>query len=246
MNTPILNLPYPTSADTADVPRDIQALALALDPIGTVPVGALMLWAAPSAPIAWLLCQGQQVDASLYPALAVVLGQTAGKIQIPNLTDRFPVGAGANALLGTGGANAVSLTDPNQIPAHGHPVSTSGRTGQTNTDHLHTFGTLTGGIHEHHARPGAASFLTADAGQPEEYAAVVTYAGGANITHLKYSVYTETDGGHAHTGTTNAMNMNSAHDHAIDFSLTSGSVGGSATHENRPPFVAVNFIIRAL
>src|SRR4051812_21406582 len=38
MNTPVLSLPYPISTDTADVPRDVKALAEATESTLTVPV----------------------------------------------------------------------------------------------------------------------------------------------------------------------------------------------------------------
>src|SRR4051812_35223478 len=53
MPTPILGLPYPTDDDLAQVPRDIKALADAIDPLGVLPVGALCMWPTAAAPTGW-------------------------------------------------------------------------------------------------------------------------------------------------------------------------------------------------
>ena len=87
-----LQLPYPTPDDTVDVPRDVKALADKIDPLGVVPIGSFMMWPTGVAPLNWLLMQGQQIDAAMYPALANVLGSSAGKITIPDMRDVFPVG----------------------------------------------------------------------------------------------------------------------------------------------------------
>src|SRR3954451_17518616 len=96
--TNINQLPHPELTDTADVPRDVGALAEKLDP-GIVPVGAIMMWLSAAAPnIAWLLCLGQtNISAFTYPALAAVLGTIAPEniyVKMPNMVGRVPVGSG--------------------------------------------------------------------------------------------------------------------------------------------------------
>lgn len=136
-NTPILNLPYPIPDDTVDVPRDVKALADAIDPLGTVPVGAMMMWPGAVAPGGWLLCQGQaNLSAATYPGLAALLGQTGGFVNMPDYRDVFPVGAGASMPLGsTGGAPSVALTVA-QMPSHNHNGLTGAR--DRSQSHAHT------------------------------------------------------------------------------------------------------------
>ena len=41
-----------------------------------VPVGSVMEYIGPDAPVGWLLCDGATIDAADYPALAALLGGT--------------------------------------------------------------------------------------------------------------------------------------------------------------------------
>lgn len=55
-NTPVYALPYPTLSDTADVPRDIQALATKLDGLSGLAPGPPLVSALPGSPV-----DGQEV-----------------------------------------------------------------------------------------------------------------------------------------------------------------------------------------
>jgi microcystin-dependent protein len=200
-NTPILHLPYPTEDDTVDPPRDIGALASALDPLGVVPVGSMLMWPTAAAPVGWLLANGQQVDAGIYPGLAALFGQVGGNVTLPDYRDTFPVGAGPTIPLGLrGGAASVALTTA-QLPSHNHGGLSGFRDRSQN--HSHTIGS------------GFVS-LPGRAGQ----------AGSQYV--IGDSVGSATD-------------ANDAPDHKHTISAD----GGGGTHENRPPFLAINFIIRA-
>lgn len=240
MPTPILALPYPSSADTADVPRDIKALADAVDPLGTVPTGALMLWPTDVAPGGWLLCKGGQVNAATYPKLALVLGATAGVITLPDFTDRFPVGTGATPVLGVGGVNAVALAT-NQLPAHNHAVTDPG--------HLH--GTDQQGYHAHNFTTSGSDVVDpqhtiATSGGWRGSVANFTGPGAINVPESTAVPIYGISGSHSHVGTTDGQGN---HGHNIDVRSTGISIqntGAGATHENRPAFRAINFIIRAI
>jgi microcystin-dependent protein len=257
MNTPILNLPYPTSADTADVPRDIQALAMAIDPLGTIPVGGLLLWPTAVTPSsAWLLCQGQSVDAATYPALALVLGSTAGQIAIPDFRNTFPMGAGSDAApLAAGGAREVTLTGA-QVGPHAHGVFDSGHGHTTTAAGAHDHGGVTGPSttsldHTHDMAYMVAGWpFGAPANWPMSlgsgYAVPGSNVQGASfITSTGYIL--GGPGGltnHQHT-----IPQAANHAHNVNSSQTGVIVQNSpaaTAHENRPPFRAINFIIRAL
>jgi microcystin-dependent protein len=184
-STPVLGLPYPVDGNTADVPRDMKALAEKLDGLGGVPVGVLMIWTGAVAPSGWLLCQGQTVLASSYPGLASVLGSAGGNVTLPNLSDRVPLGAsGSRPLKSTGGAATVALTAAQTaIRNHVHGSSGSG---------LSFLGQASLGIIGWLAGPGSQGVS-----------------------------------GFSTTG-----------------NPTGGEVNGAA-HENLPPYLAVNYIIRA-
>lgn len=95
-NTPNFTLPYPQSTDTPDVPRDIQALAQALDQL-LVPAGTVTAYGAATAPSGWLLCDGSQVSRTTYARLFAVIGTTYGAgngtttFTLPNLRGRVVV-----------------------------------------------------------------------------------------------------------------------------------------------------------
>jgi microcystin-dependent protein len=210
-NTSTLQLPYPVSTDSANVPRDIKALADAIDPLGVAPVGAILMWPAISAPpdvdaagrALWLLCIGQLVPAATYPKLAAILGQASGNVPIPDYRDMFPVGAGPTMALGsTGGASTVGLTLA-QLPAHDH----GGKTALADRilAHSHDLNTAGQGV-----APGSTG----------GYNSLMSPNSGVSV------------------GLTNAAAAPD-HQHVIS------AAGGGGTHENRPPYRAINFIMRA-
>lgn len=80
--------------------------------IVVVPIGAVLYFAAKTAPAKYLVCNGQAVSRTTYSALFAVIGTTYGKgdgsttFNVPNLIDRFPQG---NATPGT--VKAAGLPD---------------------------------------------------------------------------------------------------------------------------------------
>ena len=166
-------------------------------------------------------------------------------------------GSGINGttLGATGGAETVTLAT-SQIPSHthanalsdpGHTHPVSGSTGGVSNNHQHSFSGTTSGISAQHAHsaPGLAStggFLGGGG-----LAAVTGYAGGsATQTGTESADHSHTYGGS--TGSENA-------DHSHGFSTTSGAsgtgasivnaaAGGGLAHNNMPPTMMVNYIMR--
>lgn len=138
----------------------------------------------------------------------------------PDLRDRFVVGAGSTyAVAATGGANTVTL-DTTQIPAHTHSFS----------------GTTAGaGAHTHSVSdPGHAHTI-------QLYGSYQASVGtGANGNTQRYG---------AATGATDAaatgISIVGVGDHTHTFSGTSGSTGGGGSHENRPPYYALCYIMKS-
>lgn len=142
-----------------------------------------------------------------------------GTNSTPDLRDRFIVGAGSTyAVAATGGADSVTLA-ATQIPSHTHTFSAT-----TSTDGTHTHSVSDPG-HAHGIQlfgSYQASVGTGANGNTQRYGA----AGGA------------TDA--AATG----ISIVSAGAHTHTVSGTTGSTGGGLSHENRPPYYALCYIMK--
>jgi microcystin-dependent protein len=115
---------------------------------GIAPTGSLTMWAGAvaSPPTGWLACNGANVSRSTYSALFAVVGTSFGigdnatTFGLPNLLNRFPVGAGDTyTLAATGGsANATlvshthtatsTVTDPGH--SHSYTIAANAGSGQ--------------------------------------------------------------------------------------------------------------------
>jgi len=90
--------------------------------------GLIMHYPGNTIPNGWLACDGAAVAQVDYPELYAVIGTTfggsGGNFNLPDLRDRFLVGAGSTyAIGGTGGQNSVTLST-SEIPSHDHSVHT--------------------------------------------------------------------------------------------------------------------------
>jgi microcystin-dependent protein len=91
-----------------------------------VPTGGLMMWATASPPTGYLLCNGAAISRTSYAALFAVLGTTFGTgngtstFNVPNYTNRMPIGAGAlYPLSGSGGSKDAVVV------SHSHTATAS-------------------------------------------------------------------------------------------------------------------------
>ena len=133
------------------------------------------MWNGSSPPEGWLLCNGGSFSRTTYPKLYEVLSSTS----VPDLRDKFIVGAGSDYSVGdTGGEKSHTLTE-DEIPSHDHSLSLSGK--------------------------------------------VLSGSGEWNFYYGDENVYQSTELS----------------------SVTTSSVGGGNAHENRPPYYALTFIIKA-
>lgn len=89
------------------------------------PTGAVLMFAGPSAPEGYLLCDGAAYDAGMYPEYAGLLaaighafGGSGDVFNVPDLRGRFPMGAGYNVSLG----HNEGLDDEDRQAIHLHPA----------------------------------------------------------------------------------------------------------------------------
>lgn len=212
--TPIRQLPYPTPDDTVDVPRDMKALAEKLDPYVPIPTGAIMMWWTANAPAGWHIMAGPVATCTVAanPGLAAIFGDDGtGKVNLPDMRDKFAAGAGPTngAVAAQGGANSVKLTGPQSgIAKHKHTT--------TENDHSHSAGSL-GGAWAIAATGGGGKAMT----PAPNNAATLTFQDQSGMLGGSTGV--------KKTGlTVNDINDTTA----------------AQTHENRPAFRAINFIVK--
>lgn len=192
---------------------------------GTIPIAGIILWsgAIEDVPTGWALCDGNNGT--------------------PDLRNVFIVGAGdAYAVDDTGGADEVDISHAHAVGslvndtlgAHQHTISgntgsvgthrhASGGYATDNDTHAHTFNPIAGGT-----RP--------DQGVGVSRLSIINDTHSHDVTgNSGYA------GGHSHTAGTLANDSQGDHVHTI-----SGSVdtGGDATHDNRPAYYALAYIMR--
>lgn len=210
------------------------------------PIGAGMLWYTNTAPTNWLICDGTAVSRTDYATLFNLLGTTYGTgdgsttFNLPNLSQRFPLGKAAagtgNTLAATGGA----IDHNHSVPGHYHSMTGTGTTLATGT---------TGSGHGHATHTSA----VVDIGHTHAASSVSGSVGGSDGTHTHDIVARESSTAStagslmraSSTGTLNNVTSTSTGSgHGHSFSLTAagqtlaatsksvtGTVGGSdGTH----------------
>jgi microcystin-dependent protein len=194
-----------------------------------VPTGTIVMWGGTlaSIPTGWQLCDGStSVSGPLRTQLQVQsfpFGQDfAGRARVPDLRERFIVGAGGSGggnpgVAGSpytvgqaGGSNEVQLQE-SEIPGHTHAVNAVNIPSSGAHTHTMTLNQRGGGINGPY---GLVSRENND--------------GGVNYPNSEASGVNST---------------NSAHTHTVP-AHTTNSTGGGDFHENRPPFFALCFIIK--
>ena len=199
-------------------------------PVGeSIPSGIITMWsgAANAIPTGWLLCDGSNGT--------------------PDLRNRFIIGAGSSYSVGnTGGSDSVTLTTA-QIPSHTHE---------------HNLSAVSGGAHTHsHSLSVSLSGLNCSSAGSHTHAVNLLESVGTQTRNLIATHYpdrfqpydTRTDivqaaGAHTHTisgtGTlSGSISSGGAHVHSLSGSIS--NAGSGQSHENRPPYYALCFIMKA-
>lgn len=235
--------------------------------------GAIEMFGGASAPPGTLLCQGQSVSQTTYADLFAVIGTTfgdpgGGNFNLPDLRQRFPVGAQAGGdydLGDTGGSASVALST-SEMPSHTHTGPSHTHTGPSHFhsigNHSHTSGNIdadSAGNHSHTpnitidgvamdriewgggtaSSPGTVKIPTSIGVADDRATGIRTIFTGTSNT----GAHTHNTSGN--TGSGGATDTNVAGTGATGSAGTgaTGSAGSGNAHENRPPFLALNFII---
>jgi microcystin-dependent protein len=184
-----------------------------------MPVGGIIMWAQPSIPAGWALCNGQTVARS----------DGAGNIITPNLVDRFIVGAGNSyGLTASGGAPFITLSQ-SQMPVHNH----SGHS-DTLGDHNHLVQGNTSDVGDHqHSLPNNGSVQAGSDNGGANVAVSTGYSSG------RFQNPTNPAGAHSHFFSVNSS-VNGAHSHV----LAIDNAGGGAAIDIRNPYYALYYIMK--
>jgi microcystin-dependent protein len=229
-----------------------------------MPVGSSVDFWGATAPSGWLFCDGTVYQIATYPKLGALLGNKFGgdgttTFAVPPVMKNGAVTIGANAtyaLGATGGAATVTL-DATMIPSHAHVVNDPTHNHVINNPaHGHTVSDPT----HNHAQSAHAHSASQDAHSHAQGGNVITGAGG-NITagsgwafgaartdNQQPNVYVGAANANisaAATGIAVANATTSISANAVATGISLQATGGGLAHQNMPPYVACNKIIRA-
>lgn len=207
---------------------------------GGVPLGTVIPYVLASEPDGWLFCDGDDVDTGLYPDLERILRESGypfgsndvngdGSVvlaKVPNLNNGVMVvgynpalaspEGNGNFVIGADGGKHTHSLTVAEMPAHNHDPAKNGLTGYSYD--------AAGAEHSHNFT-GRRSDISGLHFHPHHG------EGSAGQENYVASGYT-------HRGQVNAENIN--HRHAIS------PAGSSHAHSRLSPYVALNYIIRAI
>jgi len=226
----------------AGVPTQIAGLA---------PIGGGALWFTATPPAGWLICDGSSLPrAAPYDKLFAAIGTTFGSVDashfnLPPLANCFPMGAGTSALAATGGEATHVLTAA-ETPVHAHSI--------TDVAHSHT---ASQPAHVHPDPGHTHSASAGDTGTHVHGGSLMRFTGSGGTLGVGVSPNNVTTGntdasnapgvyvsiGAALTGLQAAQPSVTVNASGTGLTTTNNA-GGGAAHNNLPPFLCVNFIIR--
>ncbi len=202
----------------------------------TTPVGIVSMWMGTSVPTAdYEFLIGQDISRTTYAALWAIMGSPntgngSTTFTLPDMRQKFPIGKAASGtgstLLGTGG-NIDHTHSAASGGSHTHSLSLS-----TGTDGAHT-----------HTITGATAGGEGHSHLLNEHTVDVQAGGDHTVPNSNFE--TGTESAHTHGAGTLSAASGGGHSHTVSGNT---DADGSHTHTigtGNPPFIAVNFIVRA-
>jgi microcystin-dependent protein len=197
-----------------------------------VPAGIINQYGGSTAPSGYLMCLGQSISITEYPALFQAIGYTYGgsgvSFNVPNLQNRAPVGLGTeiefNALGKTGG-NKIHQLSVNEMPIHSHEQDPHNH---DQNPHNHDQNS-----HVHDIRGG--------------YVAPTSQSGFTNTPTASGGAYGFTYSSTEDTQPTTATNIaaTATNKPATATNQNTGGLNGvTQPHNNLQPYIVLNYIIK--
>jgi microcystin-dependent protein len=204
-----------------------------------VPIGTIVAYGGTSAPANWQLCDGTAHGSS---ALQAVLGSP----NVPDLRNRFIVGAGSAYARGNvGGVDLVTLTaNQSGLRDHGHVVDPPGA-GTNEAGGSHQHGGATASMNRNWSHGHAAGWWEGTPQSNDD--GDVIDSTGPSQNYVRWAIQVQaTDTNHEHGFETDWRSTN--HAHSVDipafWSNNCGAANATEAHENRPPYYALVYIIK--
>lgn len=198
---------------------EVETLKTQIAGLVPAPVGSIQMWPSDNLPNGYHLCDGSSLFKDEYPSLFAVLGTTFGgsgnSFNLPDMRGFFVAGKGANGYNVLGDKDGANKVMLGLSEIPKHNHNTSNSTTDGSI-------TISGGSHQH-------SFtVKVDAGTTHKYKNRVSTHGNDSNDYVVWE--TDTDGNHTHTVSLKARGGDSN--------------GTTVAHENRPPFIVLNYIIK--
>lgn len=220
---------------------------------GVVPVGSIVAWPTASAPTSWLLCNGAAVSRTTYATLFALIGTTFGAgdgsttFNLPNLQQRFILGKAASGTGSTLGGTGGNIDHVHTGPSHSHTVDPPSTASSSAGGHSHTVdppstSTSNDGAHTHTDSFAVGGETSGDGSGPS--------AGAAGTGHYHVLSGSINSAGSSHQHSVNiapvTSSSESGHTHSTQIAPFASAAGGTAnTGTANPPFMALNYIIKA-
>lgn len=211
-----------------------------------IPIGSGALWFSATPPVNWLICAGQSLDTTAYAALFAVIGYTYGgggaSFNLPNFSGRMPL---STTLAAAGGEASHTLTAA-EMPVHAHGVSDPTHAHNvSDAGHLHGVpdpGHTHGASQDAHTHGGVFTSTTPSGGS--------FYPGAGGINILSGRTDNQQPAVHINAAGT-GQNATDTRGTGIGIVAAATGIGiqnngGGAAHNNWPPYLGVNFIIKYL
>ena len=224
-----------------------------------LPIGIVMMFGGTVVPPGgrWAMCNGAELQSATYPALFAIIGTNfsppgtpAGRFNLPNMTNRFPMGVAPGL---TGGSRDSVLPTHTHVHDHSHDIThthAGASTGNVSADHTHAYSGQTSveDAEHNHSGWGSMSFVNYAAGE-----GLGTGAGATNDFLSRPTTHWQNQNHrHVFSGNTGGISANHSHNYNVPTHTgrtgteggATASAGVSPTDGNLPPYLGMSWIMR--